>query len=278
MNRHPVMHGPRPLSRYPLLFLTLAVIPLCCAAAPIYTVIGEDLPLRGTAPGSDFIYLFLTGPNLPAEGISLAGGTPVTTGVPGSFTRVEVMTDGTWAYTWRTGSIGRVLDQGTYTIFSGLEPRSRSDLDDSVFTTQTVIFGAPVETVTATVAESGGSLTVDSTPGMSIVTLDGHTAGITPDDIRDSCRVPHPCRHARRLFGVQDGLRNLGGGEAGDLCCAPAPHRNPLEPGDHAPYDCITGPACPALYRCRLGSYHRDPGHASQTIELGHHRSRTGYL
>lgn len=180
MNRHPVMHGPRPPSRYPFLILTLAVIPLCCAAAPIYAVFGEDIPLRGTAPGSDFIYLFLTGPNLHDGGISLADGTPVTTGVPSSFTRVEVQTDDTWAYTWRTGSLGRILDPGTYTIYIVQEPRSRPDLDDAVFTTQAVIFGQPVETVRVTVAESSGSLAVDSSPGMSVVTLDGRNAGVTP--------------------------------------------------------------------------------------------------
>ncbi|MGA2934656.1 MAG: PEGA domain-containing protein [Methanomicrobiales archaeon] len=150
------------------------------AAAPIHVVFGEDIPLGGTAPGSDFIYLFLTGPNLPDGGISLAGGTPVTTGVPSSFTRVEVQTDDTWAYTWRTGSTGRILDPGTYTIYIVQEPRSRPDLDDTVFATQAVIFGQPVETVTVTVTESGGFLAVDSSPGMSVVTLDGHTAGVTP--------------------------------------------------------------------------------------------------
>jgi hypothetical protein len=108
---------------------------------------GEEIPLRGTATGSDVVYLSLTGPNLPSEGISLAGGT-VATGVPGSFTKVDVNTDGTWAYTWKTGSAGRVLDPGTYYVFITEEPLSRPDLDDTVFTEQPVIFGAPVETVT----------------------------------------------------------------------------------------------------------------------------------
>ena len=180
MNRDSAMHGPRPLLRYTLLFLTLAVIPICCAAAPINAVFGEEIPLHGTAPGIDFIYLYLTGPNLPDQGISLAGGTPVTTGVPSSFTRVEVQTDGTWAYTWRTGSMGRILDPGTYTIYAVNEPLSRPDLDDSAYTTQAVIFGLPVETVTVTVAENSGTLAVDSSPGMSVVTLDGRAAGVAP--------------------------------------------------------------------------------------------------
>jgi hypothetical protein len=176
-----------------VLLLVIILVPLGihAAAAPIHTVLGEDLPLRGTAPGSDFIYLFLTGPNLPDGGISLAGGTPVTTGVPGSFTRVEVQTDDTWAYTWRTRSIGRILDGGTYTIYAVNEPLSRPDLDDATFITQAVTFGQPVETVTVTVTGSGGSLVVDSSPGMSVVTLDGHTAGITPLVISGIPAGPH---------------------------------------------------------------------------------------
>lgn len=173
----------RPLTRFLFTcFPLLVVVSLIGSVgiAPIHTVFGEDIPLHGTAPGSDFIYLFLTGPNLPDGGISLAGATPVTTGVAASFTRVEVLTDGTWVYIWRTGSMGRILDPGTYTIYAVDEPLSRPDLDDAVYTPRAVIFGSPVETVTVTVTETGGSLAVDSSPGMSIVTLDGLSAGITP--------------------------------------------------------------------------------------------------
>ena len=181
MNFLPEIHSYKLIFRYSLgFFFLLAAIPLCGYALPISAVPGEDIPLRGTAPGSDFIYLFLTGPNLPADGISLSDGTPVTTGVPSSFTRVEVQTDGTWAYTWRTGSMGRILDRGTYAIYAVNEPLSRPDLDDSAYTTQGVTFGPPVETVTVTFAENSGTLAVDSSPGMSVVILDGRTAGVAP--------------------------------------------------------------------------------------------------
>jgi hypothetical protein len=170
------------LSGYFLLLL-LAAFPLCCSATPIYAIRGEDIPLRGTAPGSALLYLFLTGPNLPNQGISLAGGTPVETGAPASFTRVEVSTDGTWTYTWRTGSLGRILDPGTYTIYIVLEPRSRPDLDDAPYTTQAIVIGAPVETVTAAPTVVSSSLVVNSTPEGSVAMLDNHTAGITPIEI-----------------------------------------------------------------------------------------------
>ena len=107
--------------------------------------------------------------------------------------------------------MGRILDQGTYTIYIVEEARSRPDLDDSVYSTQAVTFGQPVETVTVTVTESTGTLTVDSSPGMSVVTLDNGTAGITPVRISGiPPGAPYPCRFSRRIFAVHDGLCDLG--------------------------------------------------------------------
>jgi hypothetical protein len=170
MSHHTVISDAGLLVRYSFLILLLTALPLCAVAAPIYAVQGEEIPLGGTATGSDVVYLFLTGPNLPPEGISLVGGTPVTTGVPGSFTRVDVNTGGTWAYTWRTGSLGRVLSEGNYLIYTVEEPRARSDLDDTVYATQPVIFGAPVETVTIARLETAASVPSGTMQGGPLVT------------------------------------------------------------------------------------------------------------
>jgi len=153
----------------PAIILLLAALPLCAATA-IAAVQGEEIPLRGTASGSTVVYLFLTGPNLPPEGIRLDGGTPVTTGVSGSFTRVDVSTDGTWAYTWRTGSVGRVLDSGTYLVYIAEEPRSPADLGDAAFATQPVIFGAPAETVTMVRRETTTVVPAGTMQGGPLVT------------------------------------------------------------------------------------------------------------
>jgi hypothetical protein len=155
----------------PALCLIL-LIPLIVSAtaAPISAVFGEEIPLRGTATGADLVYLFLTGPNLPAGGISLAGGTPVETGVPASFTRVEVLTHGTWTYTWRTGSFGRVLDPGTYVIYIAEEPRARPDLDDTPYATQVVVIGGPVGTGTVPLPETTLSPPTGTMMGGPLVT------------------------------------------------------------------------------------------------------------
>jgi hypothetical protein len=163
--------NPGPAIRFPglcLLLLIPLVIP--ATAAPISAVSGEEIPLRGTATGADLVYLFLTGPNLPAGGISLTGGTPVETGVPESFTRVEVLTDGTWTYTWRTGSVGRVLDPGTYVIYIAEEPRARPDLDDTAYATQAVVIGGPVGTLTVPLPETTPSPPAGTMVGGPLVT------------------------------------------------------------------------------------------------------------
>ncbi len=169
-----------------VLFLALLGVLLVLPAAPangqpLFAIQGEDIPLQGIATGTDVVYLFLTGPNLPPQGISLAGGTPVITGDPSSFTRADVLTGGTWSYTWRTGELGRVLDEGSYTVYAIGEPRAFPDLDDAPYTTRAIVFAAPVETVTGTVpGPITGSLFVNSTPGMATVSIDGILAGVTP--------------------------------------------------------------------------------------------------
>ena len=172
----PMNRSPCPLSRvslrvlFAILLLTPAAIPFASLAQPVYAVFGQDIPLGGTAPGSDTVYLFLTGPNLPSGGISLDGGTPVTTGDSSTFTRVEVQTDTTWTYTWRTGSMGRILDQGTYVVYIVQEPLARPDLDDSNYATQPVVFGGPVETVTITLPETTVPAPAGTTQGTGPVT------------------------------------------------------------------------------------------------------------
>jgi hypothetical protein len=134
----------------PLALLLLAALPLCVAAASISALQGEDIPLGGTSSGSTVVYLFLAGPNLPEGGIGLDGGAPVMTGVPGSFTQVSVNTDGSWAYTWRTADLGRVLDPGAYVMYIAQEPRSKPDLDDTPYATQAISIGIPFVAMTPT--------------------------------------------------------------------------------------------------------------------------------
>ena len=78
--------------------------------------IGSEITLSGTNTDSDNIYLFITGPNLDENGVSLKtvgnGNIPAYKNAQ----PVSVKTDGTWEYKWDTSNSG--LDTGSYTIYA----------------------------------------------------------------------------------------------------------------------------------------------------------------
>ena len=118
--------------------------------------IGEEITLSGTNTDSDTVYLFLTGPNLPANGVRLSDVTaPVENGDPGTFTCVHVEADDTWSYKWNTADIGRRLNAGNYTIYAVSAPRDKAHLLDVKYATTSLQLRSP----SLTVGSSGTSLT-----------------------------------------------------------------------------------------------------------------------
>lgn len=103
---------------------------------------GGGITFAGTSTGSDTVYLFVTGPNLPPAGGRLEDpDTPVRSGDSKSFTRAAVDDDDCWTYRWRTGMSG--LDPGTYIVYAVDAPLDRSDLADQGYTTFPFTLGAP---------------------------------------------------------------------------------------------------------------------------------------
>lgn len=102
---------------------------------------GGGITFAATSTGSDTLYLFVTGPNLPQAGGRLEDpDTPVRSGDSKSFTRPAV-DDGCWTYRWRTGMSG--LDPGTYIVYAVDAPLDRSDLPDLGYTTFPFTLGTP---------------------------------------------------------------------------------------------------------------------------------------
>ncbi len=136
-----------------VVFLLIGQIP--CAAAPSITAyLGEEIPLSGSGSGTDTVYLFVTGPNLPQNGGNLQQPfSPVVTGDPGTFTRAEVGADTRWTVTWDTSGIG--LDAGTYLVYAVDAPVGRSDLSGHSYAVTPVILIGP---------GSGGVVTAVTTP------------------------------------------------------------------------------------------------------------------
>lgn len=92
---------------------------------------GQEIKLTGT--NTDTTYLFLTGPNLNAGGVSLDG--------TGTFSQTPVQSDNTWTYTWDTGSSG--LDVGTYTIYAIGSKSDRFQLSGAQYATLSIQLRQP---------------------------------------------------------------------------------------------------------------------------------------
>ncbi|MCK8517998.1 hypothetical protein [Methanoculleus sp. 7T] len=146
------------------LLIALAAVPV---ASAVTAYPGSEIVLAGTSTGSDTIYLFVTGPNLPPGGGRLEDpDTPVRSGDPESFTTVTVDADNRWTYRWRTGETG--LDPGIYTVYAVDAPVDRSNLSGRSYTTIPVTLGTPPGTrAPETAAPPTATPTAVETPTMT---------------------------------------------------------------------------------------------------------------
>jgi len=102
--------------------------------------LGEEITLSGTCTDNkDYVYLFLTGPNLATRGVKLEGTMdPVENGTHTGFTFEKVEADDTWSFKWNTADITRSLDAGGYTIYAVSLPRDKDALSQAKYATAAV--------------------------------------------------------------------------------------------------------------------------------------------
>lgn len=114
-----------------VLFCLLCGILMPAAAGAdidIEGIMGEPITFHGFSYVGDSVYLFLTGPGLPENGVTL---TDISQRADqGHFTVVDVDDNQEWTYTWRTSRIDSEIDDGTYTVHVTNEPRDLSQLGD----------------------------------------------------------------------------------------------------------------------------------------------------
>jgi hypothetical protein len=153
------------------------------SASGIRAASGDTIPLSGYSPTSNQVYLFLTGPNLPVNGVALNDITQRAD--EGHFTVVQVMGDDSWSYKWNTGNLHGRLDDGTYTVWVVNGPSDRSKLQNAEYGTISVTLGSP----TISASTSGGvsasssptcSLVITSDPAECSVVVNGDYKGKTP--------------------------------------------------------------------------------------------------
>lgn len=162
------------------------------AAGSVQSYIGDTVKLSGYCYTSPTVYLFLTGPNLPANGVALDNINNLAD--QGGFTQVSVDGNNHWEYNWGTGSTGGRLDAGTYTVWVVDGPNSLANLNQAQYSTIAVTLtspgidfattsASPAGSVITPVEEGPGILNVSSVPPDSSVVVNGNYQGRTPISI-----------------------------------------------------------------------------------------------
>ena len=146
------------------------------AAPGIQTYLGDIVPLSGYSPASQSVYLFLTGPNLPVNGVALDNIN--LRADQGGFTVVDVDSNDRWSYEWNTADTGGRLDEGIYTIWVVDGPDDLSHLSDADYGTISVTLLKPY--VVVTTPSVPGSVQFFSVPDNASVVFNGQYLGSTP--------------------------------------------------------------------------------------------------
>jgi hypothetical protein len=142
----------------------------------ITTYIGDTIPLSGYSYGSSTVYLFLTGPNLPVNGVALNDITARAD--EGHFTEVSVDSNDHWEYPWGTNAMGGRLDAGTFTVWVVNRPLDRSQLAKADYNTISIRLGTPVIKIISPVIP--GSLVLNTSPDGASVLINDVYRGSTP--------------------------------------------------------------------------------------------------
>ena len=149
------------------------------AAAGIQVYMGDIVTLQGYSYGSPTVYLFLTGPNLPVNGVALDNINARAD--DGHFTEVDVDSNDHWIYHWGTNSVGGKLDGGAYTVWVVDSPTDRSHLDGTSYRTISVGLDTPYITVASQPAPSEpGTMDLSSSPNETSVVVNNAYKGKTP--------------------------------------------------------------------------------------------------
>ena len=159
----------------------LLFIPSVPAAPGIQASFGDIIPLSGYSYSSQTVYLYLTGPNLPANGVALNDITK--RAEDGGFTQVQVDSNDHWSYKWGTGSIGGRLDEGTYTIWVVSGPNDRSHLSQADYSTISITLGKPSVSINTPVQP--GAMDLFSVPDGASVMMGEKYLGNTPMRVSD---------------------------------------------------------------------------------------------
>ena len=101
------------------------------SAADVYATgyLGDIIDMHGYSYRGTQVYLFMTGPGLPTDGVTL---TDVTQRADqGHFTIVDLDSSQQWWFNWDTSRIWNEINPGTYIVYVSTEPVDYSHLGGS---------------------------------------------------------------------------------------------------------------------------------------------------
>ncbi|MDP2796426.1 MAG: hypothetical protein Q8N94_02810 [Methanoregula sp.] len=111
------------------LLTALMILPVSAADANIEAELGDTLNLHGLSYTGSSVYLFMTGPGLPENGVTL---TDVSQRADqGMFTQIDLDSNQEWSYRWNTARIENEIDAGTYLVYVTNEPVDKAHLGGS---------------------------------------------------------------------------------------------------------------------------------------------------
>ncbi len=169
------------------LFLTASVL-FVTAASGLVVYSGETVELKGGASGADYVYLFMTGPNLASGGVSPEDITSaVVTGDSSSFTRVAV-SNNRWNYKWDTGAAGGTLDYGNYIMYAANTPSGRHDLSGTEYSYTQITVANP--SVSAAISTAGAVYSPAETVANDSIE-DTDEASVNMSDSADDLQPKH---------------------------------------------------------------------------------------
>jgi PEGA domain len=153
------------------------------ASGQTQAYLGDVVKLSGYSYTGSSVYLFLTGPNLPPNGVALDNINRHAD--QGGATQADVDGNGHWVYLWNTGAPG--LDPGSYTVWVADGPADVSRLSTVDYRTISVLLLEPF--ITAGISGGSGqppelvqtgSMDLSSIPDGTSVVVNNVYKGMTP--------------------------------------------------------------------------------------------------
>jgi len=174
-----------------LLLPLVIVMPVSGADAYYEGYLGDVVDIHGVSYVGNQVYLFFTGPGLPANGVTLSD--PTQRADQGHFTIIGVDSNNQWSYKWDTQRIQTQIDPGTYTVYVTTDPVDLAHLGGTSTYQTLEVYLANTH---APQGESGtGTYTLNpekhSSPSMTLPTLVMGTSNVTPE-VTPANTLPSP--------------------------------------------------------------------------------------